>query len=103
MLPSPAVEEYVTSWFERLDHRFGGIERCSVVIEQPHRHHRQGRTFEVHVHLAAAARSIAITHSSGHDTAHEDVYVAIADAFRAARRGLEEQLRIRRGEIKLHA
>jgi len=34
--------------------------------------------------------------------AHEDVYVALRDAFAAASRQLEEYGRIQRGEIKNH-
>lgn len=99
MDPSLAVENCIHDWLERLERRFGAVDRCTVVIDQPHKHHRQGRLFEVHVHLAAAGQSFAVTNGHG----HEDAYVAIADAFRLARRALEERVDIRRGDIKAHA
>ena len=37
------------------------------------------------------------------DHAHEDVYVAIRDAFDAAVRRLEDQARKMRGNVKTHA
>ena len=37
------------------------------------------------------------------DHAHEDVYVAMRDAFNAVRRKLGDDARIRRGDIKTHA
>lgn len=100
MDPSPAVEDCIRDWLERLERRFGALDRCTVVVDQPHKHHRQGRLFEVHLHIAAAGQSFAVT-NGGH--AHEDVYVAIADVFRLARRALEDRVDIRRGDIKAHA
>jgi len=103
MAPSPAVEESIHTWASRLEHSFGNIERCAVVVELPHRRQRQGKTFQVHVYLTVPERTIAITRDPGVDHAHEDVFVAIADAFRAARRTLQDYARIRRGDVKLHA
>ena len=45
---------------------------------------------------------IAVSRDPGIDHAHEDVYVALAHAFRAARRQLQDYARLRRGDIKLH-
>jgi ribosome-associated translation inhibitor RaiA len=99
---SPAAEQSIKSWANRLAVSFADIERCSVVVELPHRHHRRGKTFHVTICVSVPGRTIAITRDPGVDHAHEDVYVAIADAFRAARRALHEHARIRRGEVKPH-
>ncbi len=103
MEPSAAVEANVQLWAGRLAHSFQDIVRCAVVVEQPHRKHHQGRTFQVHVYVTIPERTIAITRDSGRDHTHEDVYVAISDAFRAARRVLQDEAQIRRGDVKLHA
>lgn len=103
MEPSPAVEDTVRTWVQRLAHSFKHILRCAVVIEQPHQHSHQGKTFQVHVYVTIPERTIAVTRDPGIDHAHEDVYVAISDAFRAARRILQDESQIRRGEVKLHA
>jgi ribosome-associated translation inhibitor RaiA len=103
MVPSPAVEDAIRTRARRLEHRFDDLERCEVVVELPHRRHRQGKTFQVHIHLTVPDRTIAITRDPGLDAAHEDVYVAIADAFRAARRALQDHTRIRRGDVRVHA
>ncbi|HWU86740.1 MAG TPA: HPF/RaiA family ribosome-associated protein [Kofleriaceae bacterium] len=100
---SPAVEQAVADWCDRLEHTYGRIGHCSVVIELPHRRHRHGKTFHVRIELALADRTIAVSRDPGHDHAHEDVYVALGDAFRAARRQLQDYARIRRGDVKLHA
>jgi cold shock CspA family protein len=35
--------------------------------------------------------------------AHEDVYVAVRDAFKAVRRQMQDRQRLRRGDVKPHA
>lgn len=103
MTPSPAIEDAILDWVDRLEHTCDRIERCAVVIELPHRRRRQGNTFCVHVHLTVPERTIAITRDPGIDHTHENAYVALDDAFRAARRQLQDHLRITRGEVKTHA
>lgn len=93
MDPSKAVEAAVHKWVARLEQTFDRIEDCSVVIEIPHNHHRQGKTFQVHITLAVPGRTIVVSRDPGADHRHEDLYVAIADAFRAARRQLQDHAR----------
>lgn len=103
MEPSPAVVDAVNEWAERLAHSFDRIERCAVTIEVPHRHQRQGNTFHVRIELTVPNQMITVSRDPGLDHKHEDVYVAITDAFRAARRQLQDHARIQRGDVKLHA
>src|SRR5687768_9119465 len=98
MPASPAVEAHVARWVAKLDHAYDRVERCNVVVELPHRRHRSGKCFRITLQLRVPGSTLSIT-----DEAHEDVYVAIAEAFRVARRRLHEYARIQRGDIKLHA
>jgi ribosome-associated translation inhibitor RaiA len=100
---SQAVEDAVRAWVSRLEHYYNRIERCSVVIEIPHRHQRTHNTFQVHLILTVPDRTIAISRDPGSDQGHEDVYVALAHAFHAARRQLQEHARVIRGDVKAHA
>ncbi|HTR50374.1 MAG TPA: HPF/RaiA family ribosome-associated protein [Kofleriaceae bacterium] len=101
MSPSPSVEQAVHGWVARLEHSYGRIQSCAVVIELPHRHQRHGNAFHVHVDVRVPGREIAVSREPGRG-AHWDVYIAVADAFRAARRQLVDHARIRRGEVKRH-
>lgn len=92
---SDAVEAAVQRWVVRLEHLHDRIVRCHVKIEQPHKSQRHGREFEVHVVLEIPGNDIAVS-----KVRHEDIYVAIADAFRAARRQLLDQLEHRRDFVK---
>jgi len=96
MTPSVAAEQAVHRWVAYLEQVFDRILRCAVTIDIPHRHHQRGRTFHVHVEVGIPSRTIAATRDRGVDKTHDNVYVAIADAFRAARRQLLDHVRSRR-------
>lgn len=88
---SDSVEAAIHRWVTRLEHVHDRIVRCAVKVEQPHKSSRHGREFEVHVILEWWGENIA---TSRHR--HADIYVAIADAFRASRRQLLDQIGARR-------
>jgi len=100
---SAAVEATVQRWMDRLERTYPRMVRGSVVIELPHRHSRHGQAFHVGIDITIPERTISVSRDPGLDAAHDDVYVAIADAFRAARRQLADHAHIVRGEVKLHA
>ncbi len=66
-----------------------GLLYCRVVVERPHRHHQQGEVFHVRVALKWGGGSAVIDRECSLDPRHEDPYVAVHDAFDAARRQLE--------------
>jgi ribosome-associated translation inhibitor RaiA len=98
MSTSSGVEASIQRWVARLERDYERIQRCAVIIEIPHQHSHQGNLFHVRVDLAVPGRELAVSREPG----NEDVYVAIASAFRAARRQLQDHARILRGDIKTH-
>jgi ribosome-associated translation inhibitor RaiA len=100
---SPTVEAFIRRWASKLETAFDRIERCTVVIERPHLRHHQGQRYGVRVTLAVPGADINVSRDHALDGAHEDLYVAIRDAFRAARRQLEDHARRGRGEVKAHS
>lgn len=103
MPSSDAVIAAAQRWANRLGKLDTRIERCSVVIDRPHQRHRQGAQFHIRIELIRPDRTISVARDAGLDGAHEDVYVALSDAFRAARRQLQDHTQIRRGDVKAHA
>lgn len=99
---SDALEAWILAWADKLERVYDRIERGEVVIDTPHRHHRQGRRFRVRIHLSVPGEDITIDRDPGRDEGHEDPYVAVRDSFHAARRRLEDHVRRVRGEIKRH-
>jgi cold shock CspA family protein/ribosome-associated translation inhibitor RaiA len=100
---SEALEARVRDWVSKLERVYDRIVRCEVMVETPHRHHRNGRQFHVRVRLTVPGGEIVTSHDPGPDEAHEDAYVALRDAFLAAKRQLEEYVRktYRRGDARL--
>jgi ribosome-associated translation inhibitor RaiA len=75
------------------------IQSCRVVVQAPSQHHHHGQPFHVRLEIRCAGEDIVVDREPGRPLqAHEDVYVAITDAFHAARRRLEERVRKRREE-----
>jgi len=89
---SEALESRIIELTEKLGHVRDGIERCDVLVEVPHRHHRRGREFHVRIQLsiAGAPADVIVSHDPGDAEAHSDPYLAVRDAFVAARRQLVE-------------
>ena len=89
--PSEALETFTRRWADRLDRVDDRIRRCDVAIELPHRHQHQGQRFHVRIAVALPGREVVVSHEPGEDAAHESAYVAVRDAFRAARRQLRHR------------
>jgi ribosome-associated translation inhibitor RaiA len=100
---SLTAEMSARRWIERLRRVYANITACKVVIERPHRHHEAGNMFHVRIEIAVPDRVLVVTRDPGVAAAHDDVYVAIADAFRAARRQLQQYSAVRRRGVRLHA
>ncbi|HEY1556640.1 MAG TPA: HPF/RaiA family ribosome-associated protein [Kofleriaceae bacterium] len=88
-----AFDQRIRDWVDKLERVYDRITRCEVLLETPHRHHRQGRAYHVRVRLTVPGGEIVASHDPGPDGAHEDAYVALRDAFTATRRQLEDYVR----------
>jgi cold shock CspA family protein len=102
MDPSPALEARIRELTSRFDRFSANIMRCHVIVEAPPKHSHQGGPFEIRIDLTVPGKEIAIRRSHAHDPSHEDAHVALRDAFRAARRELEDYERERQGPAKAH-
>lgn len=102
MEPSEALEARIHQLAERLDRYSQEIMSCRVVVEAPHLHHHQGNLFRIHIDITAPGREIAVNRDKHDNHAHEDVYVALRDAFAAAGKQLEQHVQKRRRQVKEH-
>jgi len=101
MDPSDAVSANIREKAQKIEH-FADITSCRVTVEAPHKHHHKGRLFVVKIDITVPGEEIVVTRSPDQHHAHEDIYVAIRDAFNAAKRQLEDYIRRRRGQVKHH-
>jgi cold shock CspA family protein len=123
---SPAIEDNIREKAAKLDSYYERIMGCRVVVEAPHRRHHKGKAYLVRIDLTVpggelvinrapkrlsaaklrepefAGKDLAENHEPSKQAAHEDVYVAIRDAFNSAGRKLQDYARKRRGKVKVH-
>jgi len=102
MDPSPAVDARIREHAAALDKYFDRIMGCRVVVEASGKQHHQGNLYHVRVDLTVPGREIVVKRDPPEHHAHEDVYVAVRDAFDAVRRQLEDHARTARGDVKSH-
>lgn len=102
METAEALEAYIRERVDELDHFFDRIISCRVAVEPQNARHHKGNLFRVRVDLNVPGREIVAGYDTA-DRAHEDAHVAARDSFDAVRRRLEDYVRERRSEVKLHA
>ena len=94
---SEALETHIRDKAKKLDEFFDRITSCRVVVEVPHKHHHQGKQFNVRIDIGVPGSEIVVNRDHA-----EDVYVALRDAFDAAKRQLEDYARKLHGNVKAH-
>ena len=100
---SEFVEADIRAKAEKLDEFYDHIMSCRVVVEQSHGRHKKGNLYHLSLDIKVPDKEIVITRDPAEHHAHEDMHVAIRDAFDAARRQLQDYVRMRRGHVKRHA
>ncbi|MEY4167813.1 MAG: hypothetical protein RIR52_1637 [Acidobacteriota bacterium] len=117
---SEAVDAYIREEAAKLDELFDQIISCRVVVEIPHQHHDRGNPFQIRINIEVPGSSIVVNHQPslhGHEVdikveqrakvlelegRQKDIYVAMSDTFKVARRQLQDYVRRHRREVKLH-
>jgi cold shock CspA family protein/ribosome-associated translation inhibitor RaiA len=102
MEPSPAAETQARRLVAELEQFSDRVSACRVVLEAGDRRHRQGGIFHVRIDLTVAGGRVDVNREPGRDHAHEDLHVAIRDAFDAARRRLQDHMRRLDNQTKRH-
>jgi cold shock CspA family protein len=94
-----SIEEHVA----RLERRYGRMTACRVVVKGPGGHHRTGGLYEINIHLALPdGREVNVGRTPPADERHANLPFAINDAFKHARRRLQDHVRRLQGQVKQH-
>ncbi len=97
------VQQSVHRHIAALEKRFGRITACRVAVAAPSAHHHSGGQYEVAVHLALPdGREVNIDRTASADERFADPAFAVNDAFKRARRRLQDEVRRMRGDVKTH-
>jgi ribosomal subunit interface protein len=94
---SEALETHIREKAKKLDEFFDHIMSCRVVVEMAHKHQHQGKQFNVRIDIGVAGGEIVVNRDHA-----EDVYVALRDAFDAAKRQVQEYAHKLHGDVKKH-
>ena len=116
---SDRIEAKVRQEAAKLEKFYSPIMSCRVIIEAPEHRRKYGELHHVRIDLGVPGGELIVKHEpSLHGsmpeeqkktakhlevaTPHKHIDVAIRDAFRSARRQLEDYARRQRGDIKTH-
>lgn len=103
MAANPNVQDAIAKHVTQLEERFGRITAGRVVLKAPGEHHRTGGLYEINIRLTLPeGREVNIGRTAQNDERHSDLNFAINDAFKRARRQLQDQVRKLQGQVKHH-
>ncbi|MBL4688505.1 MAG: ribosome-associated translation inhibitor RaiA [Nannocystaceae bacterium] len=82
------MEEKIRAKAAKLDRLCDRITGCRVVVEAPHRHHNKGSAYHVRIEVSVPGDELIVNRDPPNPD-HEDLGVALRDAFAAAQRQLQ--------------
>lgn len=98
---SPALRSLIEDYVAALEERFGRITACRVGVKAPTGHHRTGGLYEISIHLMLpGGREVKVSRTRQNDERYSDAQFAIGDAFKRARRQLQDHVRKLQGKVK---
>ncbi|MCC6551823.1 MAG: ribosome-associated translation inhibitor RaiA [Polyangiaceae bacterium] len=100
--PTPAIEEAIQEKAARLGKFFPRIMSCRVAVEATSHRHMRGNVYRVRIDVTVPGAELVIGRDPSAPHAHDDVYVAIREAFDGIRRQLQDHARRQRGFVKSH-
>ena len=89
----PDIRSAIAEHVSELERQYGRATACRVVLKAPGGHHRNGGLYEVNIRLALPnGREVNVDRTAPADERHSDLTFAINDAFKRARRQLQDQV-----------
>ena len=95
---SDAVESEIHDRINKIEAFYGRITSCRVVVELPHKSQAQGKLFHFNIDMTVPGAGHIVHNDRGQDPAHEDVHVALRDAFNSIDHRLKKVVGKRRDE-----
>jgi ribosome-associated translation inhibitor RaiA len=89
----PEIRSAIADHVSELERQYGHATACRVALKAPGNHHRSGGLYEVNIRLALPnGREVNVDRTPQADERHSDLTFAINDAFKRARRQLQDQV-----------
>ena len=84
-----ALVDAVEKRINKLERYCDQIITGRVVLDSPHNNHHKGKVYSVGLEIRTPSKEVRVNQEQHDNHAHEDLYVAIRDAFNAAERQLK--------------
>ena len=86
---SNSISDAVNKRVSKLQRFCDRILSGRVVLDSPHNNHHKGKVYSVGLEIHTPSKEVRVNQEQHDNHAHEDLYVAIRDAFNAAERQLK--------------
>ena len=86
---STSISDAVNKRISKLQRFCARILAGRVVLDSPHNNHHKGKVYSVVLEIHTPRKEVRVNQEQHDNHAHEDLYVAIRDAFNAAERQLK--------------
>jgi cold shock CspA family protein len=96
------IETAINDSVARLEASYDRIVSCHVVIDQPHRHHREGNPYQIRIDLKVPGAELVVKREPADNVPFGDLDTSVSEAFDEMQRQLDEFLSRRRGFVKTH-
>jgi len=101
---TPDIQKLIDGNVEALEQRFGRVTSCKIIIRGPGNRHQTGGLNHISIRLALPdGREVNVGRTPKQDQRHADLAFAVNDAFKRARRQLQDQARRLQAQVKTHA
>jgi ribosome-associated translation inhibitor RaiA len=98
--PSEALTQLISEEVEALERVYGRLTSCQVTVRVPDNHHRTG-LYAVNIRLAMPGNyDIVVDQLPDNDSRFAIPQYAVTDAFRRAKRQIQDRAKKMRGETK---
>lgn len=81
-----AISEAVQKRIDKLERYCDHIINGRVVLDSPHNNHHKGKVYSVTLEIHTPELEVRVNQGQHDNHSHEDLYIAIRDAFNAAER-----------------
>jgi cold shock CspA family protein len=103
LTPTPALQAAIDQHISELEEKYGRATAGRIIVRGPGDRHKTGGQYEVRIRLALPeGREVNVERTPKEDERYADLTFAVDDAFKRARRQLQDQARLMRGQTKLH-
>lgn len=97
---SPTIESAIRAGAERLEAFYDRIMSCRVVVDQPHRHHKEGNLYQLRIDLKVPGAELVVKRDPAEHVDYRDIGIMIHEAFEEMHRQLMGFVERRRGFVK---